>query len=516
MSSKRTLKTLSLGEKYRLLKEVEGGARKKDVALKYGVPASTVSTILKKKDTIISAVESGGACGNSKRLKKPMYASVDEAVLAWFKSTRTQNLPISGGLIKEKALEFSLQLGELNFKASTGWLDNWKRRSGICQVCGDINEVSDEDCTKWQRDTLPNLLKNYQAEDIFNADETGLFFNCLPDNILTFKNQKCHGEKNSKQRVTLMIGTNMNGSEKLKLLLIGKSSEPRCFRGIKWLPLDYRANKNAWMTGKLFEEWLLKLDRQFASAKRNIILFIDNCPAHSKDLQLKLEFIKLAFFPPNMSSKLQPLNQGVIQTMKCHYRRRILKKTLNCLTKNKKINISLMDCVDEISNAWNMDVKSETIANCFRKAGFDQYSECLEEGEIPLHFLSESLKETSEAEIQLQQQYEAWKNVQDSQGVTLHDYLHVDDDVVTSEFSTDEEIVQYYSSESEVVQNNENEMTDDDLKDDMQQPPSNESIANSLSILRSFFKTNENTTDSLYNGLNNIEAFFENQNKKSS
>ncbi|XP_045462162.1 tigger transposable element-derived protein 4-like [Harmonia axyridis] len=124
-------------------------------------------------------------------------------------------------------------------------LSYWKRRSGICQVCGDINKVSDEGCTEWQRVTLPNLLKNYQAEDIFNADETGLFFNCLPDNTLTFKNQKYHGGKISKQRVTLMIGTNMNGSEKLKLLLIGRSSEPHCFRGIKWLPLDYRANKNA-------------------------------------------------------------------------------------------------------------------------------------------------------------------------------------------------------------------------------------------------------------------------------
>lgn len=128
MSLKRTLKTLSIDEKYKLIKEVERGSRKKDVAVKYGVPANTVSTILKNKQTVITAIESGGASGCSKRLKQPMYANVDKAVLEWFKLSRMQNLPISGGLIKEKALEFSLQLGLPNFKASTGWLDNWKRR----------------------------------------------------------------------------------------------------------------------------------------------------------------------------------------------------------------------------------------------------------------------------------------------------------------------------------------------------------------------------------------------------
>lgn len=87
-----------------------------------------MSTILKNKQTVITAIESGGASGSSKRLKKPTYVNVDKAVLEWFKSARTRNLPISGGLLKEKALEFSQKLEQPNFKASTGWLDNWKRR----------------------------------------------------------------------------------------------------------------------------------------------------------------------------------------------------------------------------------------------------------------------------------------------------------------------------------------------------------------------------------------------------
>lgn len=120
-------------------------------------------------------------------------------------------------------------------------------------ACGESSDVSDEDCTKWIRDVLPYLSEGDQARDDFNADETGIFFKCLLDNILTFKSQKCHGGKHSKQRVTLLLATNMDELEKVKLLLISKSNQLRCWRGVKSL-LDYEANLKAWMTGTLFEE----------------------------------------------------------------------------------------------------------------------------------------------------------------------------------------------------------------------------------------------------------------------
>lgn len=128
MSKKRTLKTLSINEKFKLIKEVESGTRKKDVAMKFGIPANTVSTILKNKQTIITAIENGAASGTCKRLKKPTYKDVDSEVLEWFKSALIQNLPITGKLIKKKAKDISERLEITNFKASTGWLDNWKRR----------------------------------------------------------------------------------------------------------------------------------------------------------------------------------------------------------------------------------------------------------------------------------------------------------------------------------------------------------------------------------------------------
>jgi hypothetical protein len=68
----------------------------------------------------------------------------------------------------------------------------------------------------------------YKQCDIFNADKTALFYKCMPDKTLTFKNEKCNGSKHSKERLTLLLAVNMTGTNKLKPLIIGKSKKPRC------------------------------------------------------------------------------------------------------------------------------------------------------------------------------------------------------------------------------------------------------------------------------------------------
>lgn len=70
---------------------------------------------------------------------------------------------------------------------------------------------------------LPKLIEKFYPIDIFNTDETGLFFKCFPNKTLTFKNDKCIGGKHSNKRVTLMVCSNMTGIEKQKLPIIGKA-----------------------------------------------------------------------------------------------------------------------------------------------------------------------------------------------------------------------------------------------------------------------------------------------------
>jgi hypothetical protein len=73
------------------------------------------------------------------------------------------------------------------------------------------------------------------------------------------------------------------------------------------------------MISSIFEDWLHQIDQKFRSEKRKIILFVDNCPAHPSVKMKELHAVKVAFLPPNMTTKLQPLDQGVTKNLKLHY-----------------------------------------------------------------------------------------------------------------------------------------------------------------------------------------------------
>ena len=54
----------------------------------------------------------------------------------------------------------------------------------------------------WNETTLPILLSNYKLEDIFNANEFGLFYQCLPSKTYHLSGEKCSGGKKSKVKLT--------------------------------------------------------------------------------------------------------------------------------------------------------------------------------------------------------------------------------------------------------------------------------------------------------------------------
>ena len=115
-------------------------------------------------------------------------------------------------------------------------------------------------------------------------------------------------------RVTVLCCTNMAGTDKKIILIIGKSANPRCFKGIQRdaLPVTYFANRNAWMTAAIFTEWLSGWNDELVASGREVLLFIDNCSAHPSNCNFSN--INLQFLPPNTTSILQPLDMGIITT----------------------------------------------------------------------------------------------------------------------------------------------------------------------------------------------------------
>ena len=187
--------------------------------------------------------------------------------------------------------------------------------------------VPDDLCNDWTTTKLPELVKDYAPEDIYNGDEFGLFWRLSPQKSFVIKGQKFKTGKKSKERVSVLICTNSLGTDKLKPIIIGRSREPRCFRGKKLsdLPIVYRNNTKSWMTSEIFKEFLANLNKSMKQKDRNIVLIVDNCKAHPK---ITLTNVKLVFLPANSTSRLQAMDLGVIHALKANYRQRLVRRLL--------------------------------------------------------------------------------------------------------------------------------------------------------------------------------------------
>ena len=157
-------------------------------------------------------------------MKRPDTDYVDRALYPWFKDARVKNVTLSGPILVEKAKDFAERLGVTDFTESTGWLDRFKSRHGIVmkRICGESAAVCQETTETRKNTKLRTMLEEFSPDDIFNADETGLFFKCLPNCTLALKGEKDTGGKVPNEQITLLVAANMSSTEKLPLLIIGK------------------------------------------------------------------------------------------------------------------------------------------------------------------------------------------------------------------------------------------------------------------------------------------------------
>lgn len=159
----------------------------------------------------------------------------------------------------------------------------------------------------------------------YNADESGLFWKLLPEQTLVSANEKsAPGRKTSKERITFLACCNSDGSHRLKLLVIGKSKNPRAFKNAV-LPVVYKSTVNAWMTAVVFKQWF---DENFVSQVRKflkdqnmpekVLLLIDNASSHCSENQLTSDDGKIVtkFLPPNTIALIQPMDQNAIRLTK--------------------------------------------------------------------------------------------------------------------------------------------------------------------------------------------------------
>jgi hypothetical protein len=130
-------------------------------------------------------------------------------------------------MIQEAALEISKELGNIEFKASNGWVEKFLARHDITirKLTGE-SASADINGAKSFVESFETVYSKYDNVDIFNCDETGLFYKLLPNKSYVNKKETGHGIKSDVRRISILFCCSSLG-EKLNPLFIGHSKRPR-------------------------------------------------------------------------------------------------------------------------------------------------------------------------------------------------------------------------------------------------------------------------------------------------
>ncbi|XP_067389653.1 major centromere autoantigen B [Emydura macquarii macquarii] len=503
-------RSLSLRDKAQIIRACQApGARQSRVAAAWALHRSVVCRIWKQKEKLLAQYGEGGAyTGCRKRGREGRTPGLDQALAAWLQERQAGGARLAGPALKEKARQLAAELGVSGFKASDGWLSRWKKRfaGALGQERGAQRPADKAAAERWRCENLPRLLEQFAPADIYNAAETGLCLKGLWERRHAEKNDKRGGGPASKDRVTVLVCANLDGSDKRPLLMIGKSKRPRCFpKDFSKLPLSYVSAANAWMTREIFSYWLKKWDRQLRLQSRKICLLLANCSAHPQGVVLTN--IQLEFLPPNATSSLQPMNQGVIKNMKGHYQAKMANRIIVALAADPSTDIpsvlktvNLLACVHLLAEAWQ-DVKPTTISKSFRKGKFvvpveGVQDEDIEEFDDPLNDVPLPVNMETEHLVAA---------------------VVADEDLLTFGELTNEELLSAAAAARPEKQacldemyhhQEDNQESEDDF--DEVPPPTNSELLKALNMLRRFSQL-EGLGDRVYRSLWDIESHLQNK-----
>ena len=96
-------------------------------------------------------------------------------------------------------------------------------------ILGETKWINEKMTTPWLETTLPTILSWYTLQDVVNADEFGLFYQCVPNKTYHFKDEMRTGGKHSKVRLTVMAAGNKSKCRKTTNFLDCQIKYPKMF-----------------------------------------------------------------------------------------------------------------------------------------------------------------------------------------------------------------------------------------------------------------------------------------------
>jgi hypothetical protein len=163
----------TLEEQQRIIEEVEKNLSQKrtDVVKRLGLAPSTLNSIIAMKREIREQADKCGTSTNKRMMGKELTYRKMENIQA-----RASGIPVDGTILQEETLKIAAAVGIENASVLNGWISRLKQRhSMVFKKLPKESSALDTIATDPWFERLPELLEGYEAQDIYNADETGFF-----------------------------------------------------------------------------------------------------------------------------------------------------------------------------------------------------------------------------------------------------------------------------------------------------------------------------------------------------
>ncbi|POW09406.1 hypothetical protein PSTT_06809 [Puccinia striiformis] len=198
----------------------------------------------------------------------------------------------------------------------------------------------------------------------------------MPPNTGLAFTRTLHGIKGNKNRITVALTCNADGSEMKPPLFIGKSKRPCCFlnKDTAFYNYEYANNASAWMTTKISQHWLKSWNSKLKQENRNILLLLHNFSGHQVPEE-GVSNIQVEFFAPNLTSHVQPLDAGIIKCFKSYHRKKAISRTISLFSEEAAtgdpktqakdlFNVNQLTAMKMAKKAWE-SVSQQTVSNCW-------------------------------------------------------------------------------------------------------------------------------------------------------
>jgi Tc5 transposase DNA-binding domain len=145
-----------------------------------------VSAWVKDEEKWREEATNGLRAHTAKRARQTQHPEVTEMVELWVSKAMADNVLITGEVLRQKWSKFADLVGvptDERLHLSEGWLARLKARNNLRQIKRHGEAAStDLQTVEKERQRISELLKKYgyKLRDIFNMDETGLFYRHVP------------------------------------------------------------------------------------------------------------------------------------------------------------------------------------------------------------------------------------------------------------------------------------------------------------------------------------------------